>query len=514
MGEGTDLSDGENPDQTPENSNLVEQNSSTSPRDDSMEGGQNMNSSTKRGREDSEEEPWCIVGRDGKRRREGTNSPVKNKEEEIKYEAYISAAEALPKQFAFARMMQQNNIADIIEIKYINPNKIYVHFGSESALEKLITCQAIKEKAWSIVRTSEVAASYGVIRQVELDLTEKEILESIDGGAQLLSVKRLTRRSEDGKWINSECVRLGFRGSSLPAYVHVFGMRLMVKPYIFPVTQCSNCWKFGHVKRLCPKTKIVCPKCSKNHNNCEVTKYVCVNCTGDHLALSKMCPVYLKERKIRSIMADFNVTYRKALSMYVPESPVREIKDTPEIELNKSDASFPKIRFNSENEEQSQDTLPTQIPKSYVAVAKPTSSSAKEKASPKKNGTGKKKHKKTNPQKNKHITYDTQTDESEGSCMDVDIESSSDTNNSLDMKKGKKKVNEERRKSNKEKKSDNITLEKVMEMLKNIFCSENKPVVDKIVSVVKNGIRWLVSYVTKHFFDLPPLSQFLGCDGQ
>ncbi|XP_063549092.1 uncharacterized protein LOC134756194 [Cydia strobilella] len=382
MGEGTDLSDDENRDQPepPGNNNLVEQNSITSPRDDSMDGSENMNASTKRVREDNEGERWISVRRDGKRRRERINSPVspvKNQDEEIKFEAYISAAEALPKQFAFARMMQQNNITDIVEIKYINPNKIYVQFGSESTLENLITCQAIKEKAWSVVRTSEVAASYGVIRQVELDLTEKEILESIDGGADLISVKRLTRRSEDGKWINSECVRLGFRGSSLPAYVHVF------------------------------------------------------------------------------------------------ESPIMETKDTPEIELNKTDASFPNIRFNSGNEEQRQDTQWPQMPHAYVTVAEPSSPSVKQKAPPKKNGTGKhQKHKKSNPRKDKRSTSDKQNEESELSCMDVDIESSSDTNYSIEMKKGKKKLNEERRKSNKEKKSDDITLEKVMEMLKNVLSRE------------------------------------------
>lgn len=40
------------------------------------------------------------------------------------------------------------------------------------------------------------------------------------------------------------------------------------------------------------------------------------------MALSKMCPTYQKERKLREIMSSFNCTYRKALTMYVaPESP-------------------------------------------------------------------------------------------------------------------------------------------------------------------------------------------------
>lgn len=45
--------------------------------------------------------------------------------------------------------------------------------------------------------------------------------------------------------------------------------------------------------------------------------FKCVNCDGKHMALVKSCPEFLKERKIRELMSEFNCTYRKARMMYV-----------------------------------------------------------------------------------------------------------------------------------------------------------------------------------------------------
>ncbi|CAH2096159.1 unnamed protein product [Euphydryas editha] len=69
-----------------------------------------------------------------------------------------------------------------------------------------------------------------------------------------------------------------------------------VEAYKFPVTQCSGCWKFGHMKRYCPTQKIKCPKCGQDHNNCETKEYSCINCKGPHMALS-FGYIYLTNKK-------------------------------------------------------------------------------------------------------------------------------------------------------------------------------------------------------------------------
>ncbi|CAG4964661.1 unnamed protein product [Parnassius apollo] len=42
---------------------------------------------------------------------------------------------------------------------------------------------------------------------------------------------------------------------------------------------------------------------------------------GKHMAMAKICPVFLKEKRIRELMAEFNCSYKKALMLYVPPSP-------------------------------------------------------------------------------------------------------------------------------------------------------------------------------------------------
>lgn len=159
--------------------------------------------------------------------------------------------------------------------------------------------------------------SYGIIRNIDLDVEEEEIKDNLVSDCEILSIRRLKRMNYSGKWINSETIRICFKGSTLPDYVNGYGCRFKVEPYMFPVTQCSGCWKYGHVVRYCPSRKIICPKCGENHSNCETTSYKCINCKGQHMALNRSCPVFIKEKMIRTIMRDSNCTYGKALATYL-----------------------------------------------------------------------------------------------------------------------------------------------------------------------------------------------------
>ncbi|CAH2106386.1 unnamed protein product [Euphydryas editha] len=171
--------------------------------------------------------------------------------------------------------------------------------------------------------------SYGIVKDIDLDLSEVDLLNHLQTDVEIVSVKRLSRRSGD-EWTASESIRIGFKGSSLPSHIFILDLRIKVEPYIFPVTQCSKCWRFGHTKRLCPSNKTICPKCGGHHENCEITIFKCVNCGENHLALSKSCRIYKKEKRIRELMSEFNVTYRKALLLYVPPTPSRcEVSESP-----------------------------------------------------------------------------------------------------------------------------------------------------------------------------------------
>ncbi|VVC86926.1 unnamed protein product, partial [Leptidea sinapis] len=222
----------------------------------------------------------------------------------------VTGNEILPKQFKFAKILRSENILNITNIRYKSPFKIIIEFEDKKNAQKLIECKKIVEFRCQLL--NEMGLSYGIIRNVDLDICDEEIKGNLESDLEIVSVRRLKRLTIT-EWVESETIRIGFRGSVLPTYV-----RMDV------VTQCSGCWKFGHNIRYCPSRKIICPKCTGYHTNCEITVYKCINCKGKHMALDKSYPVFLKEKNIRIIMRDLNYTYQKALSIYLTENGVKK----------------------------------------------------------------------------------------------------------------------------------------------------------------------------------------------
>ncbi|XP_045453473.1 uncharacterized protein LOC123662714 [Melitaea cinxia] len=233
----------------------------------------------------------------------------------------ITSNKVLPKQFALAKILRENQIVNVSKVKYINPYKIRITFDTEFSAEKFLACQVFKDLGWRCQKSWEVGISYGIIKNIDKELSEEELIHSLLCDIEVLAVQRLNRRADDG-WVPSETIKLTFKGPNIPKYVYLLDLRIKVEQYIFPVTQCSRCWRFGHTAKMCPSNKIICPKCTRNHPNCENNNFMCINCKGNHMPLDKICPIFKKEKRIREIMTEFNCSYLKAISMYVPQSPI------------------------------------------------------------------------------------------------------------------------------------------------------------------------------------------------
>ncbi|CAH2095618.1 unnamed protein product [Euphydryas editha] len=219
----------------------------------------------------------------------------------------VTSKTIFPKQFALAKLFKAKNISNISKVKYINPFKITIEVNNEESADDLINCDHFIEMGWRFQRPFEVGLSYGIIKDIELDITEEDLIKSISCTTEVINVKRLQRKNKDDiGWSDCEKVRVGFKGSSLPTYIYIFDMKVRVEPYVFPVTQCSNCWRYGHTRKMCPSVKSYCPKCGGKHDSCNITVYKCINCNENHMVLDRTCPVYIKERRIRDIMAEFN----------------------------------------------------------------------------------------------------------------------------------------------------------------------------------------------------------------
>lgn len=269
-----------------------------------------------------------------------------NENDEKIFEICISSKEELPKQIAMAKLLQSKSIQNVLRIKYKNPYKALIRFDSKENAEKLFGCQEIAKLGYRCQFTDEINLSYGIVKQVEVDINEAEIQKTFQCDFDIISAKRLKRLTHDGKWTESETIRLCFKSPTLPPFVFAHGCRFKVEPYTFPVTQCSGCWKFGHLIRACPTKKVLCPKCGDEHVNCEINHFRCLNCKGAHTSFDKSCPVFLKEKKIRSIMSTDNCTYRKALWVFLANKKDENVtKESPIIQEH--------VVFNQHNQEKS-----------------------------------------------------------------------------------------------------------------------------------------------------------------
>ena len=328
---------------------------------------------SKRNRENDTEE-WTTVERRSKRLTL-TSERYIGSEESI--EVCIMGKDQLPKQFKLAKLLKAENIQNVVRVKYLNSYKVLIYLEKEESANELLNSRYFNDNGYKLYKTMETNHTYGVIKDIDLDLTDEEILESLYCSIKIMGIKRLMRRNNfNGKWESSEAMRICFEGTSLPSQIKIFDTTVRVSPFIFPVTQCSRCWRFGHTAKICPSNKIICPKCGNNHQNCEISSFICNNCGGNHMAMAKSCPVYVKEKRIRELMAEFNCTYKKALTIYVPPSP----PTMPMI----TEKSFPLINNTNHIDISLEDEVDvgasekrSSLSKSYAEVSKKRSMSSK-----------------------------------------------------------------------------------------------------------------------------------------
>ncbi|CAH0713117.1 unnamed protein product, partial [Brenthis ino] len=126
----------------------------------------------------------------------------------------ITGKNMLPKAFTLAKLFREQKILDVIKVKYINPYKINVSFSNESSAEKLIACEEFIKLEWRFQKSWEVGLSFGIIRNIDTELSEEEIIKNISCDFEIVVVKRLNRRFEK-EWIPSDTVKIGFKDTQI-----------------------------------------------------------------------------------------------------------------------------------------------------------------------------------------------------------------------------------------------------------------------------------------------------------
>ena len=174
-----------------------------------------------------------------------------------------------------------------------------------SSLDKIDLTKVTTLGAWKVTcrrPRSEAPESrdvtYGKIGVIGLDYTEDDITNNlrIIGSSTLLEVRRLTS-FQNNQRLPSHIIRLKFAGP-LPDRVAIASAIYEVKPYIFPVLKCYNCYRYGHGSLTC-RSHQRCYICSGFHcaTGCQNPPY-CFLCMSSHELTSPNCPIHKRAIEI------------------------------------------------------------------------------------------------------------------------------------------------------------------------------------------------------------------------
>lgn len=116
---------------------------------------------------------------------------------------------------------------------------------------------------------SRVKRRKGVISDWDTDMPLYELVEAMDNTKGILQMEKLRKRYVDPKTKQlmnkySHQVLITVEGNELPTEIKIFGglMAVKVRPFMEPVKQCFNCFKFGHYKTdnecRAPRICIIC----------------------------------------------------------------------------------------------------------------------------------------------------------------------------------------------------------------------------------------------------------------
>lgn len=221
------------------------------------------------------------------------------------------------------------NVKGIVGVHRVNAYKIGITFRKPAPANNFLKMDHFlnKNKFRAFV-PAYLSEKTGVIRYVPTDMSNEDIYKNISCDAEVISIKRFMRKV-DGILTPLGTVAVTFAATTLPQYVYIQLFRYPVHTYIPPLVQCFKCLKFNHSAKVCRAVQM-CSSCAGQHSykECDVDTIMCINCGGNHLAISRNCPI--KRKKMEEKRNKYlNLSYATVVSI---PSNVSESKNFPNLE--------------------------------------------------------------------------------------------------------------------------------------------------------------------------------------
>lgn len=242
-------------------------------------------------------------------------------------------------QIKIAKEIFELKLKDIKKIKVLGKSKIGVEFSSYETANSFLENEILKNKGLKVTIPYNYTSCKGVVRAIDPDLDpeilKRDITINSFESQKINNVIRLNRRVQkrnpnntnltqekalQHEYIPTYSILVTFDGTNLPRYISLYNLELPVIPYIPRVTQCYNCFLYGHTKKLC-KGKQRCFQCAEqinleeeaNHDNCTTKCYHCKS--ENHKSNDKKCPEFARQENIKKTMIFENISYYEAATL-------------------------------------------------------------------------------------------------------------------------------------------------------------------------------------------------------
>ncbi|KAG5869274.1 hypothetical protein JTB14_002078 [Gonioctena quinquepunctata] len=263
-------------------------------------------------------------------------------------------------QLSVAKMIYNLKIGELKKLKRKGLNRMSVEFKTFSAANSFLNSEIIKSKGLECFIPGNNITCKGIIRYMDEDVTEKEIIDNTNTklvNCKVINARRLNRKKTvEGvtTYVPSSTVCLTFSGKKLPTEIEIYSLYTPVEEYRLPVIQCYQCLLYGHTKKQC-RSKSICQNCAKIHDTTvqcpNPTK--CRHCQSvEHQSVSKQCPEFERQNRIRHYMTYDHLSFYDASERVPkPKKPERynyRTTDFPNINNNPS-LQNRQIRLNEYN---------------------------------------------------------------------------------------------------------------------------------------------------------------------
>lgn len=220
------------------------------------------------------------------------------------------------------KLLHQTQYSNNLDIKNIcrkGLKRTGVYVSTAEQANWFVDNHSLSSDSYNVYIPARMVTSMGIVRDIGSDITEDDILQygaGMSPNTPVLRVRRFKRTirvNDSTSQVPSGTCLITFQGTTLPKYFELFNIRTEVSLYIPPVIQCRKCLRYGHIQTHC-RGNFRCVTCGESHEsvpNCSETPN-CVFCKGPHPSNDRTCSEYLRQVRIRELMAMHNLSLFEA----------------------------------------------------------------------------------------------------------------------------------------------------------------------------------------------------------